>query len=86
MTCMLSALLVPLVPAATAAEPSLETLAARVQVLEDRESIRKLILAYGTAHDNRDYRTFANLFAREGGVGEWHGFCKGARCHIQTHG
>ena len=68
MTCMLSALLVPLVPAATAAEPSLETLAARVQVLEDRESIRNLILAYGTAHDNRDYRTFANLFAREG---EW---------------
>ena len=68
MVYMLSALLVPLLPAATAAEPALETLAARVQVLEDRESIRKLILAYGTAHDNRDYRTFANLFAREG---EW---------------
>ncbi len=68
MVYMLSALLFPLLPAATAAEPSLQTLAARVQVLEDWESIRKLILAYGTAHDNRDYRTFANLFAREG---EW---------------
>jgi hypothetical protein len=46
----------------------LESLAARVQVLEDREQIRNLILAYGTAHDHRDYRTFAALFAREG---EW---------------
>ena len=30
---------------------TLESLAARVQVLEDREAIRALILAYGTAHD-----------------------------------
>ena len=48
----------------------LESLAARVQVLEDREDIRALILAYGTAHDHRDYRTFASLFAKEG---EWVG-------------
>ena len=48
----------------------LESLAARVQVLEDREAIRALILAYGTAHDHRDYRTFASLFARNG---EWVG-------------
>ena len=46
------------------------TLVARVQVLEDREDIRALILAYGTAHDHRDYRTFASLFAKEG---EWVG-------------
>jgi uncharacterized protein (TIGR02246 family) len=45
-------------------------LAARVQVLEDREAIRALILAYGTAHDHRDYKTFASLFAKEG---EWVG-------------
>jgi uncharacterized protein (TIGR02246 family) len=48
----------------------LESLAARVQVLEDREEIRALILAYGVAHDNRDYETFAKLFAAEG---EWIG-------------
>jgi uncharacterized protein (TIGR02246 family) len=48
----------------------LESVAARVQVLEDREDIRALILAYGAAHDHRDYRTFAALFASEG---EWVG-------------
>ena len=45
-------------------------LAARLQVLEDREEIRQLILSYGEAHDHRDYRSFASLFAREG---EWIG-------------
>ena len=45
-------------------------LAARIQVLEDREAIRALILAYGAAHDHRDYRTFASLFATNG---EWVG-------------
>src|SRR5690349_7267967 len=45
-------------------------LAKRVQVLEDREEIRALILAYGQAHDHRDYRTFASLFAANG---EWIG-------------
>lgn len=48
----------------------LEELAARVQILEDREDIRALILAYGRAHDHRDYRSFANLFAADG---EWVG-------------
>lgn len=48
----------------------LESLAARVQVLEDREAIRALILAYGWAHDHRDYRMFASLFAKNG---EWVG-------------
>jgi uncharacterized protein (TIGR02246 family) len=45
-------------------------LAKRVQVLEDREEIRALILAYGQAHDHRDYRMYANLFAADG---EWIG-------------
>ena len=53
-----------------AAANDLESLAARVQVLEDREAIRALILAYGQAHDHRDYRTFAELFASNG---EWVG-------------
>jgi uncharacterized protein (TIGR02246 family) len=48
----------------------LAKLATRVQVLEDREDIRALILAYGAAHDHRDYKTFASLFAKEG---EWVG-------------
>jgi hypothetical protein len=45
-------------------------LAARVQLLEDREAIRALILGYGAAHDHRDYRTLAGLFATNG---EWVG-------------
>jgi uncharacterized protein (TIGR02246 family) len=52
------------------AADDLATLAARVQVLEDREEIRALILSYGQAHDHRDYRTFASLFAANG---EWIG-------------
>ncbi len=57
-------------PRAAHGADTLESLAARVQVLEDREEIRALILAYGTAHDHRDYRTFASLFAANG---EWVG-------------
>ena len=62
--------LVGLAPLAPAAADDLATLAARVQVLEDREEIRALIMAYGQAHDHRDYRTFAGLFAING---EWVG-------------
>lgn len=54
----------------TAVADDLESLTKRVQVLEDREAIRALILAYGQAHDHRDYRTFADLFASNG---EWVG-------------
>jgi hypothetical protein len=63
----------------------LAKLAARVQVLEDREDIRALILAYGTAHDHRDYRTFASLFAKEG---EWVGGLGSAKGPdaIRAHG
>ena len=49
-------------PRAQAAD--LEQLAKRVQVLEDREEIRALILAYGQAHDHRDYRMFASQIGR----------------------
>lgn len=45
---------------------TLESLAARVQALEDLEAIRKLIIDYGTFHDHRDYRALAALFARSG--------------------
>ena len=52
------------------AADNIDALAKRVQVLEDREAIRALILAYGQAHDHRDYKTFASLFATNG---EWVG-------------
>jgi uncharacterized protein (TIGR02246 family) len=52
------------------ADDDLAALASRVQVLEDREEIRALILTYGQAHHHRDYRTFASLFAANG---EWIG-------------
>ena len=45
---------------------TLESLAARIQVLEDREAIRKLIIDYGTFHDHRDYRSLSALFASNG--------------------
>jgi len=61
---------------AQAPHPDLESLAARIQVLEDREAIRALILAYGEAHDRRDYRAFAELFATNG---EWVGGLGSAR-------
>lgn len=54
----------PLVNAAD--ENILEALAARVQVLEDREAIRQLIIDYGIYHDHRDYRSLSALFARNG--------------------
>jgi uncharacterized protein (TIGR02246 family) len=50
---------------------ALEDLAARLDVLEAREEIRALIMAYGAAHDARDYRAFAELFAENDG--EWVG-------------
>jgi uncharacterized protein (TIGR02246 family) len=66
---MLASVAVGLLSPALAAD-DLESLAQRVAVLEAREEIRALIMAYGQAHDNRDYRTFSNLFASNG---EWVG-------------
>ena len=56
-------------PLANAAD--LDELAARVQVLEDREEIHELLLAYGRALDGRDFIAFSELFAEEDG--EWVG-------------
>ena len=46
----------------------MNTLTERLFVLEAREEIRALILDYGWAHDHRDYRAYADLFAENG---EW---------------
>ena len=43
----------------------------RLRVLEDRESIRTLLVEYGRTLDARDFKGFSELFAR--GVGEWNG-------------
>ena len=67
---VIASTLLAALPSRAARAADLEALAARVQVLEDREAIRALILAYGQAHDHRDYKTFASLFATNG---EWVG-------------
>jgi uncharacterized protein (TIGR02246 family) len=48
-----------------------DPVAARLQRLEDRESIRNLLMEYGRTLDGRDWPAFANLFSENGG--EWIG-------------
>ena len=48
-----------------------DSVASRLQRLEDRESIRNLIMEYGRTLDDRQWSAFANLFAENGG--EWVG-------------
>ena len=54
---------------AHAAEPA-KSLAARVQAIEDREAITRLLMEYGRSLDNRDFATYSSLFATNG---EWIG-------------
>jgi hypothetical protein len=42
------------------------TLEQRVQKLEDTEAIRTLLVAYGRALDNRDFKAYGELFAKDG--------------------
>jgi ketosteroid isomerase-like protein len=51
--------------AGTAARPSSEALAARVQVLEDRELIRALLVTYARTLDERDFAGFERLWAKD---------------------
>jgi hypothetical protein len=66
---LLASLLAFSVPASVLAAD--DSLAARVQALEDREAIRTLLLDYGRHLDNRDWDAFAALFAGEEGT--WNG-------------
>jgi len=50
---------------------NMSELESRLQILEDREAIRDLLLEYGRTLDSRDFKAFSELFAR--GVGEWNG-------------
>jgi hypothetical protein len=52
----------------SAAESTLE---ARLQVLEDKEAIRTLLLNYGRHLDERNWDAYAALFAADGGT--WNG-------------
>jgi uncharacterized protein (TIGR02246 family) len=54
-----------------AATAERESSSVRLQRLEDREAIRRLIMEYGRALDQRDWPAFANLFAKNDG--EWVG-------------
>jgi len=40
-------------------------LAARVQVLEDRDAIRALLVSYASTLDNRDFASFERLWAKD---------------------
>jgi 3-phenylpropionate/cinnamic acid dioxygenase small subunit len=53
---------------AHAAKPT--ALEARIQRIEDRAEIERLLLEYGRSLDNRDFATYASLFAESG---EWKG-------------
>ncbi len=49
-----------------AAQPAQADLASRVQRLEDRAAIERLLLEYGRALDARDFKAYSQLFARDG--------------------
>ena len=51
--------------AGQAAKPSADLLAARVQVLEDRDAIRALLVSYASTLDGRDFAGFEQLWARD---------------------
>lgn len=51
--------------AAQTAKPSSDALAAKVQVLEDREAIRALLVTYARTLDERDFAGFEQLWAKD---------------------
>ena len=48
----------------------------RLRILEDKEEIRELLIAYGRDFDKRDFAAYAQLFASDG---EWTGGAPGSR-------
>ncbi len=55
---------------ASAAAPAAATAAARLQAIEDRMAIERLLVEYGRTLDNRDFAAYSHLFAANG---EWKG-------------
>lgn len=64
-------LLLLLFPLTALPQASTATLEQRLQVLEDKESIRTLLLNYGRYLDARDWEAFSTLFASTDGT--WNG-------------
>ncbi len=62
--------LAALLMSATAAAQTDGSLAAKVQLLADKEEIRTVLVNYGRTLDARDFAAYAHLFAKEG---EWIG-------------
>jgi uncharacterized protein (TIGR02246 family) len=50
----------------------------RLQILEDKEDIRELLVAYGRDFDKRDFSAYAQLFASDG---VWTGGSPGAHAY-----
>jgi uncharacterized protein (TIGR02246 family) len=50
---------------AQTAKPSSETVAARLQILEDRDAIRALLVSYARTLDERDFAGFEQLWAKD---------------------
>jgi uncharacterized protein (TIGR02246 family) len=55
---------------AVAATASPQSLEARIQRIDDRMAIERLLMEYGRAVDSRDFAAFAALFSEDG---EWKG-------------
>ena len=51
--------------AGQAGRPAPDALATRVQMLEDRDAIRALLVAYASTLDNRDFAGFEQLWAKD---------------------
>ena len=56
-------------PAVRKEQPTLAALAARLNVLEDKEEIHAAMMEYGRTLDNRDFAGFAALFSRDAEYG-----------------
>jgi hypothetical protein len=61
-------LLASISPLLHAASPG-DTIAARLQRLEDREQILELLTAYGATLDRHDFAAFGRLFAEDTATG-----------------
>ena len=55
---------------ASAATPAAATADARMQAIEDRMAIERLLVEYGRTLDNRDFAAYSHLFSAKG---EWKG-------------
>lgn len=54
------------------------TVEQRLRLMEDKEEIRELLVAYGRDFDKRDFTAYANLFAKDG---VWIGGAEGSRAY-----